>query len=157
MSGHNVTLSVAVDGDGQPVRSQRVTVASLQSMVFAARNAKHLTVTALATATGMSPRTIRDIEGGVQRSYRSTTLSPLDTYYGWEPNTAYETWRAGEGAGAKPDVVEVAAKVAEIAEEIRRMQKRPQWYDEVVNEFTLLSTDDRAILLTLARRLNRAV
>jgi transcriptional regulator with XRE-family HTH domain len=154
MSIHNDTW---VDGDCPSLRSDAVAAASLRLKVFAARNAANLTVTALAAATGMSPRTIRDIEEGADRAYRSTTLSALDRVFGWAPGEAYATWRAGEGADLHPDVETLATQMAEIAEEVRRMQEQPSWALELIEACRLLPGEDRAVVLALAHRLGRGM
>ena len=150
------TLSAPMDGDGESVRSRAVSTETLQAKVFAARNALHLTITALASRTGMSPRTIRDIEEGADRSYRSTTLAPLDAVFGWEPGEAYRTWRAESGE-AVPDVAEIKAVLDDLAEQFHRSQERPPWAAEWLDELRLMSAEDRAVLLAVARRMNRGL
>lgn len=150
------TLSAPMDGDGELIRSRQVSAETLQAKVFAARNALHMTITALASRTGMSPRTIRDIEEGADRSYRSTTLAPLDAVFGWEAGEAYRTWRAEVGERPDPsDNALIAAQMAEIVERVRRIEEQPPWTTEMLDACRLLTAEQRALVLAIARELSR--
>jgi transcriptional regulator with XRE-family HTH domain len=151
MSIHNPTDSAP---SSLPVASPPVTAGTLAAKVFAARNARNLTATALAAACGMSPRTIRDIEELAERTYRSTTLAPLDRFFGWDEGEAWRVWRQGEGVGvAHPDAALIAAQMEALGERVRRIEEQPPWTSELIDACRLLSAADRARVLDLAHRL----
>lgn len=123
---------------------------ALADKVFEARNARHLTITALARSCGMSPRTLVKIEAASERTYRSTTLEPLDRYFGWAPGEAWRAWKTAEPQRVDASIIDAVAK---LNERLDRLEERPAWADDLVNSCRLLTAGDRAMLIGLAGRL----
>lgn len=135
-----------------------MTATTLRDRVVAARISRGMTPTALQRQTGLSARTIRDIEAGHPgRRYGATTLARLDEAFGWAPGSAWDAWKAEVDGG---DVEAVAAmrqaiaeQMAALEERLARMEETPPWAAELVNACRLLSAEDRARVLDLAHRL----
>lgn len=162
-------MSVSTRGGGPlPSRGDDVashstmTAATLREEVIAARMARRMTATALQRASGLSARTIRDIEGGTPgRRYSVTTLASLDRAFGWEEGRAWRLWQSGE---PKPE----PTPVAELLDQMQALRSavvnlgarveldeldRPAWADELVDLVRLLSPEDRRRVFDLAQRL----
>ena len=150
-------MSAAVEtgvSEDDPVPSNPMPGGTLADQVIAARTARGMTAGALQLASGLSARTIRDIEHGhPTRRYSPTTLAALDRALGWPPNTAWNTWRAHEQILSAPMYDEIAEQMAAITAKVAEMAERPPWMAEVIDVFRLLSPEDRRRLLDLAWRL----
>jgi transcriptional regulator with XRE-family HTH domain len=132
----------------------------LRDEVVAARMARAMTATALQRASGLSARTLRDIEAGTpQRRYSLATLSALDRAFGWPAGHAWRLWQEGEGAVTPLE--EIAEQMALLREEVRRRldagevrdRERPAWADELVGLVRLLSAEDRRRVFDYVQRL----
>lgn len=146
--------SLSDDGDGHLHSGDGMSAGRLRDRVLAARVSRGMSLAALQRVTGLSPRTLRDIESGnPNRRYSATTLSHLDEAFGWDVGTAYGLWR-DELDGAGDDMRRVIAEqMAALAERVARMEERPPWAAELIDCCRLLSPEDRSLVLGLARRL----
>src|SRR4051812_19859168 len=98
-----------------------MTADSLREQVLAARAARGMTATALQRASGLSARTVRDIEAGNPRRYTVGTLARLDEALGWAQGTAWRTWQAAEAAKApETSLEEIAEQMAALREQVTR-------------------------------------
>jgi transcriptional regulator with XRE-family HTH domain len=131
-----------------------MTAATLGERVIAARTARRMTTTALQRASGLSARTIRDIEHGhPTRRYSSTTLASLDEALGWPRGEAWRVWRTSDIDVAETVRDEIAEQMAALRAQIVEVSERPPWSVEIVDLMRLMSPADRRLLLDLASRL----
>lgn len=140
-----------------------MTARSLREEVIAARTTRRMTAVALQRASGLSARTLRDIEAGSPtRRYSVTTLAALDRAFGWEPGHAWAAWQEGEASAAPPTSVEdIVEQMALLRVEVARRLDAgevdsppiPSWAVEVVDLMRLMTTEDRRRVLDLAQRL----
>lgn len=138
-----------------------MTAARLRDEVVSARMARSMTATALQRASGLSARTLRDIEAGAPRRYSLTTLSALDKAFGWETGYAWQLWQQDEGPPATP-VEELTFQMELFREEMSRRlddlasksdDERPSWADELVDLVRLLNAEDRRRVFDYVTRL----
>jgi len=131
-----------------------MTAANLGDRVIAARTARGMTATALQRASGLSARTIRDIEtGNPSRRYSSTTLAALDEALGWPKGEAWRVWRTRDSDIAESVRDEIAEQMSALRAQIAEVAERPPWTVEIVDLMRLLSPADRRLVLDLASRL----
>lgn len=153
--------AVVKDDDGPLASDEEMSAGTLRDRVIAARIARDISPTALGRQSGLSARTIRDIESGnPQRRYGATTLARLDRPLGWEPGTAWATWNAeihaaGEGAAVSVMRRAITEQMAALEQRLERMEETPPWAAELINACRLLAAEDRARVLDLARRLGQ--
>lgn len=153
-------------GPGGVLASGRITSRRLREEVIAARTSRRMTATALQRASGLSARTLRDIEGGTPgRRYSVTTLAALDRAFGWDEGRAWRLWQEDEEAAeATTPLEELAAQMERLRSEVRRQMTAlrteeadhhlvPSWAVEVVDLMRLMSAEDRRRILDLASRL----
>jgi len=160
-------LSGSIEGEPSAhVRSDgSMSAGTLRDEVIAARSARRMTAVALQRASGLSARTLRDIEAGTtERRYSLTTLSALDRVFGWEPGRAWRLWQEGESTTALvTPIEELTQQMSLMRLEIRQRLdavvaasedvERPSWADELVDLVRLLSAEDRRRVFDFAQRL----
>lgn len=142
--------STPIDGDSLHAVGSRPTMSAgtLAERVIAARSARRMTAGAMQRASGLSARTIRDIETGTpDRRYSAKTLGQLDHALGWPPGTAYNLWREDH------DTSTVDAELMEIRRRLQMLEEEPAWARELVDLVRLLSAEDRYRMFDLLRRL----
>jgi hypothetical protein len=144
---------------------EHMSAGTLRDEVIAARSARQMTAVALQRASGLSARTLRDIESGTtERRYSLTTLSALDRVFDWESGRAWRLWQEGESAGAlTTPIEELIQQMSLMRSEIRQRldevvatvedSERPNWADELVDIVRLLSAEDRRRVFDYAQRL----
>lgn len=145
------------DDDAHLASAGHMTAGRLRDRVVDARVAHGLSLSALQRLTRLSARTLRDIESGnPARRYGATTLARLDEALGWRPGTAYGLWKA-EAAETQVEVMRraIAEQMAALNDRVERMEEQPPWAAELIEACRLLTGEDRATLLELARRLAR--
>lgn len=131
-----------------------MTAASLGERVIAARTARGMTATALQRASGLSARTIRDIEtANPTRRYSATTLASLDEAFEWPRGEAWRVWRTHDSEVAESVREEIAEQMEALRAQIVEVSERPPWSVEIVDLMRLMSPTDRRLLLDLASRL----
>ena len=129
---------------------------SLAERVVAARGERQMSLSALQRVTGLSARTLRDIESGNRRRrYGADTLGRLDEVFGWRPGTAWQTWIGEDPADAALEGIRqaIAAQMAALEERLARIEEAPPWSSELIDAVRLLRPDDRARVLDYALRL----
>lgn len=128
----------------------------LRDAVVAARTERGWNATALQRHSGLSARTVRDIENAnPTRRYSSTTLAALDKALGWASGHALTLWRPTQYTGAPPEVASIAEQMTMIMRRIDQLDERPAWADELVDSARLLSAEDRRRVLDLIDRLSQ--
>lgn len=143
------------DASDAPLSSDDVTAGTLRDGVIAARSARGMNRTGLQRASGLSARTLRDIEMGNQRRrYDATTLGRLDGPLGWAAGTAWDLWRRDQQA-TDPLTQSVAAQIAALERRLEELEETPPWAAELIDAVRLLLPEDRDLVLALARRLHR--
>lgn len=141
-----------------------MTAASLRGEVIAARMARRWNLSTLQRQSGLSARTIRDIEAGADRRYSVTTLGALDRAFGWTEGHAWRLWETGDRSPDTPvnelleQMAQLRVAVAHIGEELAEIRAedrddRPGWVDELVDLVRLLNVEDRRRVIELAERL----
>lgn len=139
---------------------------NLRERVLTARTASVMTAQALQRASGLSARTLRDIESGnTQRHYSVRTLAALDDALGWERGTAWQLWQADAATTSDTmSMVEVAEELAAMRQLLDRRgpgghgngeEPEPSWARDVIALMRLLSNDDRRWVISLIERLAR--
>lgn len=108
----------------------------------------------------MSARTIRDIESANRaRRYGATTLAKLDRALEWAPGTALGSWLSGDGDGESDEYGRIRQAIGEqmsaLEARLAMLEEAPPWQSELVDACRLLTPEDRARVLELARRLGR--
>lgn len=101
-----------------------MSVPHLQELADAVRAARvssgYPTQKALAAATGLSPKTIQNLENGSRYTYSLATLDALDKAFGWKIGSASELLHDG----TPPEYAEEIGGPSRLAEVVRRrMQK----------------------------------
>lgn len=136
-----------------------MSAALLRSRVIAARAERGWTPAELQRRSGLSARTIRDIESANRaRRYGATTLAKLDRALEWQPGTALASWLAGDGeedAQLASMRSAIAEQMAALEQRLARIEESPPWQAELVDACRLLSPEDRARVLDYVRRLGR--
>lgn len=161
--------SSAVDDAAAPIGSEPdMTAASLRSEVIAARTTRRWNLSTLQRISGLSARTIRDIETGTpERRYSVTTLGALDRAFGWTDGTAWRLWESGERRPETPlselleQMAELRRAVTQMSEEVSSIhreseegvERRPSWADDLVDLVGRLSPDDRRRVFDYVERL----
>lgn len=121
---------------------------SLAERIRAEVVAKDMTWSALQKAAKVSQKTITALrEGDPRRRWGHTTLAKLDDVFGLARGTLYTVWQQE----SRPD--DLAAEVQAIKARLSEIEERPPWAAELIEVVGSLSSDDRAVLLQLARRL----
>ena len=145
-STHHVMLT----GDGIP-SPPTMSAHTLAERVADARSARQMTASRLQKLSGLSARTIRDIESGnPSRRYSPTTLGRLDGPLGWKPGTAWRTWmEQGAGSGS----TDLAQAIDDVVRRLAQLEEEPPWARELVDAVRVLTPEDRALVFALARRL----
>lgn len=138
-----------------------MTARSLRDLVVATRTQHRWTAGTLQARSGLSARTLRDIEAGrSDRRYSVRTLGALDRAFDWPAGTAWRAWRH-EAAPETPaeELAEQmrelrAAVVADVREELEAQRAEiPAWAIEIIDLMRLMGADDRRRLTDLASRL----
>lgn len=109
----------------------------------------------LQEASGIAARTLRDLLTGVGRRFGRATLDKLDEPLGWQPGHA---WRLYSQPDDDPSTEERMVQLIEVqmqtmAERLASLESQPTWAGEVLDAFRPLTSEDRATILALARRL----
>jgi hypothetical protein len=115
-----------------------------------------MSLSALQRITGLSARTLRDIEAAApRRRYGAATLAQLDAAFDWPAGTAWDAWTAEDPAAVATAEVRdaIAAQMAALEERLARIEESPPWQHELVDAVRLLRPEDRARVLDYARRL----
>lgn len=160
-------VAVSADGsDPQLDSGADMSAASLRERVLDARTSLNWTAAILQARSGLSARTLRDIEGGnADRRYSVQTLAALDRAFAWPQGTAWRAWQAQDGGGGPGET-----SAEELAEQMRQLRAAlrqgleevsarierdevPTWAVEVIDLMRLMSAEDRRRLLDLASRL----
>ena len=141
-------LAVPIDGEGSEPQMEANT---LGERVIAARSSRSMNASRLQKATGLSARTVRDIESGnPHRRYSPTTLGRLDGPLGWSPGTAWRLWTEQ----AHPvGTAELERSIEEVARRVAMLEEEPPWARELVDLVRVLAAEDRHRMIDLARRL----
>jgi transcriptional regulator with XRE-family HTH domain len=129
---------------------------TLAERVTAARAQRAMSLSALQRVTGLSARTLRDIESAnPARRYGAATLARIDAAFGWPAGTAHEVWTSEDPTRQAVDEVRdaIAAQMAALDERLARIEESPPWQHELVDAVRLLQPEDRARVLDYARRL----
>lgn len=152
----------SADTDGDVASGGGMTAANLREQVLAARMARRWSAIALQRASGLSARTLRDIENGRPgRRYSVTTLAALDRALGWEEGRAWRIWTENEPRPETPveelleQMEQLRAAVTHLGETAAAHEDRPAWADELVGLVAALNADDRRLVFDLAERLAR--
>lgn len=138
------------------LRSGSVTTSDLATAV--SRAAAGFSNAELADAAGMAPRTLRAIlSGDGARRFGRKTLDKLDEPLGWLPGTAWRLYRQGVPVADVDEVGSISEWMDDMSRRIAELEglREPSWVEELVELCRALSDEDRDVLLTLARRLNR--
>lgn len=146
------TLAVAEmpETDSSPSPSRR-TAALLATRVVAARTQQRLTLTKLQEITGLSARTLRDIEAGnAERRYSPNTLAALDEAFGWEDQTAWSIWRGQDPGVGEDDRHEIAEQMVALRQRIEEFTTQPPWLAQLIDLARILSPEERRWLLDMA-------
>lgn len=147
------------DNPGSVPSRAEMAASRLADEVVARRTSLGIKREALVRATGLSRKTLRDIEQAHRRTYGSDTLGKLDGPLGWRAGHAYDIWREEPGPDLAGLVDETRALVdertAHIARLLARQLELPVWAPELIDACRLLSPEDRAQVLDFARRLSR--
>ena len=126
-------------------------IGDLRAAVIARRTELGMTATDLQRASGLSARTIREVESGdTHRRFGSTTLARLDVALGWPTGTAYARW-TGDTADDMSSTV--AEQLIALTERIRRMEDEPPWQRDWLSLGGQLTPDQRALLQALGTQL----
>lgn len=148
-----------IDNPGSVPSRAEMAASRLADEVVARRTSLGMKREALVRATGMSRKTLRDIEQAHPRSYGSDTLGKLDGPLGWRAGHAYDIWRQEPGPDVAALVTELHSltdeRTADLARLVTRQLEQPVWAPELVDACRLLGPEDRALVLALARRLSR--
>jgi len=110
---------------------------------------------------GISLATLSAIERGKPRTFVVTTLAALDRALGWEVGRSQqilddELAEAQRAESGSEDIgIEAMSMLAEYRAVLEQMRQEPSWARELVRLVDQLGPDDRAMLLTFARRLGR--
>src|SRR4030095_7457049 len=146
-----VTRMAAVDSGTDAGSPSRRSAALLASRVVAARTQQRLTWTRLQEITGLSARTIRDIESGnAERRYSPNTLAALDEAFGWEEQTAWSIWR-GENLGVtETERNEIAEQMAALRQTVEKVTSQPPSLAQLIELASILSPEERRWLLDMA-------
>lgn len=137
---------------------------TLRDEVIAARSARRMTAVALQRASGLSARTLRDIESGrTDRRYSITTLSALDRVFGWSPGYAWHLFERDELTDAMTTPLdELVEQMAGLRRELRQHleadtaaldDEMPSWATELVDLVRLLNAEDRRRVFDYVQRL----
>lgn len=123
-----------------------------------ARAASGMTNSALARAAGLSNRTLRAIlDPRTTRRFGRATLDKLDKPLGWREGRAWSIYAAQHDlrdTGSDHERIEqIAIQMRLMNERINQFADRPPWMAELIEACSTLSSDDRAVVLALARRL----
>jgi len=107
--------------------------------------------------TGLSGRTLRDIEGDhPTRRYTPPTLARLDEAFGWEPGTAWTLWthRSERVAGVSaPERDAIVEQMVLLSERLARVEEAPPWQTEVIDGMRLLRPEHRTLVMTIIHAL----
>lgn len=147
---HSPELSPALSS------TDEMSAGTLAELVTAARAQRGMSLSALQRASGLSARTLRNIESAnPDRTYGAGTLSRLDVAFGWPAGTAHGAWKRTEQAGLEAERLNaaIAAQMAALDERLARIEEAPPWQKELVDAVRLLRPEDRARVLDYAYRL----
>lgn len=148
-----VQHEVAVGNDTLSLPSASMTATDLAAAVE--RAAAGMSMTTLQRQTGLSARTLRELlRADTGRRFNRSTLDKLDGPLGWAPGTAWRHYRASE-TRPSPVADAVMVQMQQLAARLESIEERPPWAAEMIDACRLLSAEDRAIVLALARRLSR--
>lgn len=139
--------------DGADLPSLDVTSENLADAVERAAAGRNRT--ALQRATGLSARTLRDIlDPTSPRRFGHATINKLDAPLDWPAGTAWRIYRQPREPSTDDRTTRlIAAQMEQIAERVALLEGQPTWAGEVLDAFRPLRPADRALLLSLARRL----
>lgn len=139
-----------VDGNGLRSTST-MSATTLSERVIASRSARGMNASALQKESGLSARTIRDIESGnPTRRYSPTTLGRLDRPLGWKPGTAWGLWvEQSPTAGS----AQLQRTISDLTRRLDQLEEEPPWARELIEVVRLLPPPDRDFVFALARRL----
>lgn len=122
----------------------------LRAAVIARRTELGMTATDLQRSSGLSPRTVRDIEGAADRRYGTTTLARLDAALGWPVGTAFQKW-TGESA---PEVVtSIAEQMVALSNRLDRIETEPPWTRGWMALGRRLTPDQRTLLQAVGHQM----
>lgn len=139
-----------VDGNGL-LSPSTMSASTLSERVIAARSARGINATALQKDSGLSARTIRDIESGnPTRRYSPTTLGRLDRPLGWKPGTAWALWTEQLPAAGS---VQLQHTISDLTRRLELLEEEPPWARELIECVRVLTPQDRDFIFALARRL----
>lgn len=123
----------------------------LRAAVISRRTELNMTTTDLQRASGLSARTVREIEhGDLRRRFGSTTLARLDGALGWPVGTAYGIW---SGEAASDQSLSIVAQMTALTERVARMSEEPPWTRDWMALGRRLTADQRALLQALGHQM----
>ena len=138
-------VAESVSDSRNPAR--RSSAAILAARVVAARTELRWTLTELQSQTGLSARTLRDIEAGnPDRRYSPNTLAHLDHAFDWEPNTAWAIWRdltTDDDSNGSEDPSEITA----LRRQVEELMRTPPWIAQLVEMVRSLSPEERRMTM----------
>jgi transcriptional regulator with XRE-family HTH domain len=135
--------------------------ADLASTVVATRTQKRWPRDKLRQVSGLSGRTVRDIEAGTTRRYTPITLAKLDKAFGWPEGHAWNIWRGHDGFAAPTDNADrfvryddrLQAHEARLKLLEELLEEQPRWASELIKPARLLQPADRSLIISLMWRL----
>ena len=146
------------DGAGGDLPSDPVPFAESLAQAVA-RAGSGLTNSALAKSAGMSTRTLRAIlDPDSTRRFGRATLNKLDEPLGWPSGRSWQLYRAqhAAGVGEVGDIADsIQTQMEALRLQMRAFDENPPWARELVDAARVLTPEDRALLVVLARRLGR--
>ena len=150
-----------VGGAVHDLASPAIMSARLAREVRRRRSEMGLSQAALVRRGGISLATLSAIERGKPRTFVVTTLAALDRALGWEVGRSQqilddELAEAQRAESGSEDIgIEAMSMLAEYRAVLEQMRQEPSWARELVRLVDQLGPEDRAMLLTFARRLGR--
>jgi hypothetical protein len=152
-----MTEAALMDGHGASLSSEHVPRETIASEV--ARAAKGMTNTALARSANISPRTLRAIlDGHSSRRFGRATLDKLDGPLGWRDGRAWTIYSAqfehdDDGTLDRDKLNSIATQMRMLSERMDQFDDAAPWAADLIGFCRGLSPEDRATVISLARRL----